>query len=86
MENLIGGSPEFIQFASVLNHTSKLALSPKMSALPGYQPLEVTSVLEGTTQQLVQLVIDAIKSGKKKVGPFRRWLAHVGLSEPRLNC
>ncbi|KAL4419445.1 hypothetical protein ABPG77_003558 [Micractinium sp. CCAP 211/92] len=38
-----------------------------MSALPGYQPLEVTSVLEGTTQQLVQLVIDAIKSGKKKV-------------------
>ncbi|KAL4440515.1 hypothetical protein ABPG75_003516 [Micractinium tetrahymenae] len=38
-----------------------------MSALPGYQALEVAGVLEGSTQQLVQLVIDAIKSGKKKV-------------------
>lgn len=48
--------------------TSQFASSLNMAALPGYQQLDVAPVLEGSTQQLVQLVIDAIKSGKKKVG------------------
>lgn len=52
-----------------------------MAALPGYQQLDVAPVLEGSTQQLVQLVIEAIKSGKKKVGAHIRQLRVQ--SEPR---
>ena len=35
-------------------------------SLPGYEKLELSGVLDATTAQLVQLVIDAVKSGKKK--------------------
>lgn len=35
-------------------------------SLPGYERLELSGVLDATTAQLVQLVIDAVKSGKKK--------------------
>lgn len=35
-------------------------------SLPGYERLELAGVLDATTAQLVQLVIDAVKSGKKK--------------------
>lgn len=42
-----------------------------MTSLPGYSKLELADVLEGTAAQLVQLVIDAVKSGKKKVGLWR---------------
>ncbi|PRW60190.1 flagellar [Chlorella sorokiniana] len=36
-------------------------------SLPGYERLELSGVLDATSAQLVQLVIDAVKSGKKKV-------------------
>ncbi|KAI3424235.1 hypothetical protein D9Q98_009591 [Chlorella vulgaris] len=36
-------------------------------SLPGQKKLELTETLDSTTASLVQLVIDAIKSGQKKV-------------------
>ena len=44
-------------------HTST---TPAPMSLPGYERLELAGVLDATTAQLVQLVIDAVKSGKKK--------------------
>jgi len=43
-----------------------------MSSLPGYQKLEHSATIEATASQLVQLALDAIKSGSmKKVGGRR---------------
>lgn len=42
-------------------------------SLPGYEKLELSGVLDATTAQLVQLVIDAVKSGKKKARAGCGW-------------
>lgn len=50
-------------------------------SLPGYEKLELSGVLDATTAQLVQLVIDAVKSGKKKARAVVAWNAqHAGMS------
>lgn len=41
-------------------------------SLPGYEKLELAGVLDATTAQLVQLVLDAVKSGKKKASRLDR--------------
>jgi hypothetical protein len=50
--------------------TLPLSLTLDRSAnmsLPGQSKLECADVVEGTAAQLVQMIIDSIKSGKKKV-------------------
>lgn len=50
-------------------------------SLPGYEKLELAGVVDATAAQLVQLVLDAVKSGKKKASRGCQLVRAVGQVE-----